>query len=102
MNRYYAKEIAKTITRDQLNDMLERAKQNITDWKKVSCVNKSMSKGCAWNLLVTQEITNPNSNIGYSAKVVLIREFGEFLAEELKIKPVKRNIAITMHQEPKF
>lgn len=44
MNRADSKKIAETITNEQLKDMFEKAKSSISDWTKVSNVNKGMTK----------------------------------------------------------
>ena len=53
MNRTDAKLIAEKITNEELAEMFANAKANITDWTKVSSVNKGMSKGAAWNILAS-------------------------------------------------
>jgi len=106
MNRKDAKIIAQTISLAQLADMFKNAKAGITDWKQPSKVNKSITKGTAWNVLTqgfigeSTMITSPS----LMAKKNMIHEFGDFLPEEIKLvklKPKKGDIAI-VHQEPKF
>lgn len=101
MNRIEAKKIAEKITNEELAEMFDNAKANITDWTKVSVVNKGMSKGSAWNILASDFDIETNYNI--LAKVNMVREFGEFLPNYLK--PVKENKKINInvvHQEPRF
>jgi len=100
MERYKARNIAETITNEQLKEMLDRAKENITDWTKVSNVNKGMTKGVAWNILGSNFDVSKEHHI--LAKTNMIWEFGEFLSDELKpIKKVKPTI-VPFHQDPKF
>ena len=100
MNRPNAKKIAKTITNEQLLEMFNRAKSTIVDWTKVSNVNKGLTKGTAWNVLAKDFDITKNYHI--LAKGNMVREFGEFLPEELKIKKVKRVFPKPIHEEPKF
>ena len=101
MNRTDAKRIAETITNEELAEMFENAKTNITDWTKVSSVNKGMSKGSAWNILASDfDVDKTYHNL---AKVNMVREFGEFLPDYLKPeKKVKPSITNVVHQEPRF
>ena len=101
MNRSDAKKIAETITNEQLKNMLDTAKSSIKDWTKVSIVNKGLTKGTAWNIL------GKDFDITYKyhilAKQNMIREFGEFLPSELKIKKPKKPYPNTViHQDPIF
>jgi len=102
MNKYDARKIAETITNEQLQQMFENAKAKITDWTKVSNVNKGLTKGAVWNIL----IKNFDVNIKYHilAKINMVREFGEFLPDELKPQRSNRQFSDkpTVHQEPKF
>jgi hypothetical protein len=101
MNRADAKRIAETITNEELSDMFKNAKENITDWTKVSNVNKGMSKGTAWNILCSD--FNVETKYHILAKINMIREFGEYLPYHLKpVKKVKHVITNVVHQEPKF
>lgn len=102
MNKNSAKKIAETITNEQLLEMFDTAKSFISDWSKISTINKGMTKGTAWNILASDF----NVKIYYNTiiKTNMIREFGEFLPKELKIeKKVKIvNYQLPVHQEPKF
>lgn len=101
MNKSDSKKIAETITNEQLSQMFEKAKIGITDWTKVSNVNKTLTKGVAWNILASDFDVKTNYHI--MAKINMIREFGEFLPENLKpIKKSKKNPVNLVHQEPKF
>lgn len=105
MNRAYAEIVVKTITKEQLKQMVLNAKDNITDWKKPSVVNLSATIGTTWNILtpwVFKEFFL--NNIGHSHMVNLIREFGEYLPEELKpILHKAPNVEYELvHQEPIF
>ena len=102
MNRNDARRIAETITNEQLQQMFENAKAKITDWTKVSNVNKGMTKGVSWNILAKDFDVNANHHI--LAKTNMVREFGEFLPDQ--VKPQKSNRQFSnkppVHQDPKF
>ena len=103
MNRTLAKKIAETITNEQLGQMFKSAKENIKDWTKVSSVNKGMTKGAAWNILAADFDLSHCYHI--LAKINMIREFGEFLPEELVKKyasPKKLEPVAPIHHSPKF
>lgn len=100
MNRKLAKEIAETITNEQLQNMFDAAKVGISDWTVVSSVNKGMSKGAAWNILASD--FDVNHNYHPIAKTNMVREFGDFLDDSFKpAKKIKTTIT-PVHQEPKF
>jgi len=102
MNRKDSKEIAEIITNQQLKQMFERAKLEIKDWTQTSIVNKTMTKGTAWNVLAKDFDENYNYHI--MAKINMVREFGELLPEELK--PIKesyiKDTSEPYHQDPIF
>lgn len=100
MNRSNAKKIAETITNQELSDMFEAAKLGITDWTKVSNVNKGMSKGVAWNILAKDFNVDGVHHI--LAKINMVREFVEFLPNNLKPSKKVKQIVPVVHQEPKF
>ena len=101
MNRNDAKKIAETITNEELARMFAAAKVGINDWTKASSVNKSLDKGAAWNILAKDfDMDVPHHIL---AKVNMIREFGEFLPDELKPRRKSKIITnITIHQKPIF
>lgn len=101
MNRADSKKIAETISNEQLKDMFEKAKSLITDWTKVSNVNKGMTKGAAWNILASN--FDVNEKYHKLAKYNMLREYGEYLPDELKpVKKVKITPSYIHHEEPKF
>jgi hypothetical protein len=102
MNRKNAKEVVETITNQQLKQMFERAKYEIKDWTQRSLVNKGMTKGTAWNVLAKDFDENYNYHI--MAKINMVREFGEFLHEELKPinEPHIQDKSKPYHQDPIF
>lgn len=100
MNRNDARKIAETITNEQLQQMLETAKSKITDWTKVSNCNKSCTKGVAWNVLAKDFDVTANHHI--LAKINMVREFGEFLPDDLKPPKKIRNNQPPIHQNPQF
>ena len=103
MNRAKAKELAETVTNKQLQEMFDNAKAKIIDWKRKSNVNRTMTKGTAWNILAADFDVNHNYNL--VAKRNMIWEFGDFLPKgkgtDLKVKEIKEKIKL-FHQEPKF
>jgi hypothetical protein len=100
MERSKARHIAETITNEQLKEMLDRAKENIKDWSKVSTVNKGITKGTAWNILGSNFDVSKEHHI--LTKTNMVREFGEFLSEDLKPKKKEKVKIIAFHQDPKF
>lgn len=100
MNRNDAKKIAEVITNEQLAQMFANAKAGIKDWEKVSAVNKGMTKGTAWNILAAA--FDPTKTYNSIAIKNMIREFGDFLPDELKPKKPKRPLPKPVHQQPKF
>jgi hypothetical protein len=105
MNKAYAKIIVEILTNEQLRQMLVNARKEITDWTKPSVVNLSATIGTTWNIL-TSTILTPNSYdyIPNQVRFNLVREFGEYLPEELKVKTHKdsRSEIPLVHQEPNF
>ena len=105
MNRNDALKIAETITNEQIQEMFNNAKAKIKDWTKVSDCNKGCTKGVAWNILAKDFDTTKQYHI--LAKANFVREFGEFLPDELKpneLKPKKqsRQFQKPVHQAPQF
>ena len=101
MNRQDARKIAETITNEQLQQMFDNAKTGIKDWTKVSDVNKGMTKGVGWNILARNFDINGDHHI--LAKTNMIREFGEYLPEELKPeKIIKEKSKHPVHHDPIF
>jgi len=104
MNKTNAKEIAESITFEQLTTMFNNVKSNshIINWKEVSTVNKCMTKGAVWNILIkglTPHVMNEPS-----ALKNMIWEFGDYLEIALRIKPkekIKSDIEV-FHQDPSF
>lgn len=102
MNKSNAKTIAQVITFEQLQEMFTNAKNNITDWSKVSAVNKGMTKGTVWNLLYPA--LKPDIILHRSAIKNMIWEFGDHLPEELipaREAKEKAEVKVT-HQKPIF
>lgn len=98
MERHQALKIAETISNQDLATMFENAKNSITDWTKVSAVNKTMTIGVTWNLLANDFDVSKNYQI--LAKTNMVWEFGAFLPphiERFDPKPIQVH-----HQEPKF
>lgn len=101
MNRTDAKKIAKEITNEQILEMFNNAKIGVKDWKKVSVCNKGFTKGTAWNILAKDfDVDKQYHNL---AKVNMIREFGDFLSDDIKPKKkITKKYDNLVHQEPKF
>lgn len=101
MKRSDAKKVAETITNQQLVEMFIEAKSKIKDWNAVSIINPILSKGSAWNVLAAKFDVNKKYHI--LAKINMIREYGEYLPEDLKpVKPIKPKFEIKSNQEPNF
>ena len=102
MNKSNAKKIAETITFVQLQEMFNSAKESITDWTAISAVNKQMTKGTAWNILLVG--LKPEIMSHPMAIKNMIWEFGDYLPNNLKIqkKSNDKSTVIVTHQEPKF
>ena len=104
MNKTTAKKIAETVTNDQIQEMFDNAKANITDWTEKSSVNNCMTKGTSWNILYGAFKNMRHGRIRTLGLTNMIREFGDFIDGELvpnKKKSVKVEHKIT-HQEPIF
>lgn len=100
MNRTDARQIAETITSQQLADMLEASKNGIKDWTKRSRVNKGLDLGTTWNILGSNYT---GQDLHVLAKTNMIWEFGDFLPD--KLKPTKKNkipLPEIHHQDPVF
>ena len=101
MNRYVAEQIAEHITNKQLLQMFNNAKAGVKDWTVVSICNKGFTKGVAWNILAKKFDINYKYHI--LAKTNMVREFGEFLPDELKPKKKeKKQVKLLIHQNPVF
>ena len=101
MNKAEAKQISEIITNEQLRQMLENAKSGIKDWTQRSKNNKGMTVGAAWNILAKDfDVDKSHHPI---AKYNMVREFGEFLPEDLKPKKKEKGeLPKPFHQEPNF
>lgn len=101
MNRNEAKQLADTATPEQLRQMFLNAQERITDWRQVSRVNKSMSKGTAFNILSAGSLDVKT----FASKIAvtnMIWEFGEYLPGYTKPLAKERTEISVHHQEPKF
>jgi hypothetical protein len=95
-----ARELAKTITNDQLKRMLDRAKIGIKDWTVASKSNIGFSRGCHWNIMCRGYASkNEFSTI---LKFRMIQEYNEFLDDELKPPKIIKSIQKTIHHDPIF
>lgn len=89
MNKKDSKLIAETITNEELAEMFVQAKLKITDWTTTSLVNKCMSKGVSWSILA--KVFDQSHQYHILGKTNMVREFGEFLPENLKPKKKQKN-----------
>jgi hypothetical protein len=98
MNRASAKKIAANITRDQLSEMMDRAKRGVRNWESVSSVNPYLTKGAAWNIFYP--VLKSGRPMSMPAMVNMVWEFGDYLAEDLKPNKSERpKAAVTPHHE---
>ncbi len=107
MNRKTARELAERLSEETIRQMLQTAWSNMPDWRAPSRVNKSITKGTAWNILtLLLEDTRladklAPAPISILGKTNMIWEFGEFLPPEYKPKSKKRNPPQDLiHQDP--
>jgi len=100
MNRIDSKEVAKTISNEDLSIMFNNAKASVKDWRKRSLVNKSMTIGVSWNILAKD--FNINHVYNMLIKTNMIRDFGEFLPNTIKKHKYKKDEREPYHENPKF
>lgn len=101
MNKQEASKLAETVTGEQLTQMFLNAQESIKDWRQVSRVNKSMSKGTAFNIL-SAGCRDAKSLAQKIAVTNMIWEFGEYLPGYKKPLAKERPEIAVHHQEPKF
>lgn len=105
MNKFQARELANKITEAEMKEMFENTKVGIKDWTKISRINKSMTRGTAWNILYGASLVETPFNLWSGlAKRNMIFEFQDFLPKHLipaKKEKLNRSIDI-IHQNPKF
>ena len=82
MNRSDAMRLAQELAPIHILEMIESAKDGITNWRQVSNNNKGMTKGTAWNILARTYDPDKDNKTIYLYN--LIREFGDFLPDHLK------------------
>lgn len=105
MNRQKAKEIAETVSNQDLRQMFLNARTNIKDWDALSIVNKGLSKGIAFNILSVGFDAlhfDPNATHGVLAKRNMVREFGEYLPEYKKESKQPKPSVQHSKQDPKI
>jgi hypothetical protein len=102
MKRSDAKNIADIITDEQIKQMLNRAKEEVKDWTRPSKDNKGLSRGSHWNIICKgfENITT----FSHIHKYRIIREYNEFLPDEIKQKFTKKQVIIQkpIHHDPIF
>lgn len=102
MNRNEAKEIAETVSLEDLKKMFLTAQSSIKDWTQPSIVNKGLSKGVAFNILSAGiGAKSSASEIHIMAKKNMVREFGEYLPGYQCKQKVQKTAIPPSHQEPK-
>lgn len=96
-----AKIIAETISNEDLLIMITNAKEGIRHWNVRSSINNGMSIGVSWNILAKDfDVSLTYHQI---VKKNLLREFGDYLPIELRIKrDSKKPKQSFVHQEPDF
>lgn len=93
--------LADLVTQTDLMRMFKNAQTGIQDWRVASTNNKGISKGVAYNIL-------KGVKLGHSNKLGIknaIREFGEFLPEDILaqvVRPGKKPTVVPAHQDPIF
>jgi hypothetical protein len=101
ITKQYAKQLSEKITDNQIRDLIQKTKVEITEWA-VSCrCNKNFSRGKFWNIFCADY---KNGSIPMVKRRIL-EEFGDLLPNELKEKPKTKRIKNTpfcYHEEPKF
>jgi len=101
MTRKQIREIAEFITNEEIAEMLENAKNRITDWRETSIVNKGLTKGVQWNIF--GKPFNIKREYHHLAKFNMVREFQKYLPEHLKYKKKdKLKTREPVHQDPEF
>lgn len=100
MDKSHAKYLSEQLDNYQLQQMIDKARENIKDWTTASKINKGISKGVAWNVLAKDfDINRKLHNI---VKYNLIREYGEFLPEGFQQKKKPKTKTKPFHQNPIF
>ena len=106
MNKNEAKNIADVTQNEDLKTMFQNAQKSISDWGKISRVNKGMTIGFSFNLFTKGLKTDEDfKKIHGLAKLNMIWEFGEFLPnykKRIKYKYKKVQALNVAHQEPIF
>ena len=105
MNKREADTIADYVTYYQLDKMFDSARNNITDWKNVSNVNKNMTKGAVWNILWQSFEMMSSGQLRRASIRNMVWEFGDYLPNNLKPKKkIKKTKTIDnlYHEKPIF
>lgn len=103
MNKHDAKQLARTITDEQLAAMFDRAKADITDWREPCNANPCITLGAAWNIYYP--FLTRHYRMKELIKTNMLWVFGDYLPDELKpAKPDQRKAPAlnVLHQEPIF
>ena len=104
MDFYKSKYIAENISNEQIREMFYNAKNNINDWTELSSVNRTVTKGTAWNVLAKD--FNPIEHYSVMLKTKMIMEFGEFLPKNVLRETTENIKHVTVskifHEDPVF
>src|SRR5688572_22082351 len=104
MNRHEAKKLAETVTLEDLKSMFRNAQEKVTDWTRISRVNKGATIGTTYNILAFE----PNryssiDEVDLIARKNMIWEFGEYLpGYEKTVTKSKSGKTTPVHQAPVF
>lgn len=98
LKKCHCRELANTITTNELMDMIIKAKDNIINWEAPSRSNKSLSRGYHWNLFCKD--FNIEGKYTELYKFRMLEEYGEYLEVKFITKG-KQDITV-MHREPDF
>jgi hypothetical protein len=97
MDRNEARKLAETVSNEEIAQMFLNAQKSITDWTKVSGVNKGLTKGTSFNILSKEGVSKH-----ILGRTNQIWEFGEFLPNYQRPVKQKKPTITPTHQEPKF
>ena len=95
MTKTEAKKLANDVTLENIVKMFVTARTEIKDWTIPSKLNKGMSKGACFNILV--QCLHVDS---YHINVNQLFEFGDYYPDYDKTINKKQKITNFMHQEP--
>jgi len=95
MKKSEAKKLAKTVKAEDLKQMFVNARKGVTKWDEPSRLNKGLSRGTAFNVLV--KCVHTKSEIGITNMLV---EFGDWLPGYTPQVKQERKRTNPVHQDP--